>query len=91
MTHPPYTHSICPQILSACVNLNSSHFWFLVKSLSFTLFRKYLEVEKDSEEDNEWEKLFDKRTGCVFLLNGVQSYSETIRCKIFKVQDIELL
>ena len=70
---------------------NSSPFWFLVKSLSFTLFRKYLEVEKDSEEDNEWEKLFDKRTRCVFLLNGVQSYSETIRCKIFRVQDIELL
>ena len=34
---------------------NSSLFWFLVKSLSFTLFRQYLEVEKDSEEDNEWE------------------------------------
>ena len=50
-----------------------------------------MEVEKDSEEDNEWEKLFDKRTRCVFLLNGVQIYSETIRCKIFKVQDIELL
>ena len=55
------------------------------------LFRKYLEVDEDPEEDMDWEKLYDKRTRCVFLLNGVDSYSETIRSKIFRVQDMELL
>ena len=55
------------------------------------LFRKYLEVDEDPEEDMDWKNLYDKRTRCVFLLNGVDSYSETIRSKIFRVQDMELL
>ena len=62
-----------------------------MNSISFKLFRQYLEVNKDYEEENEWQNLFDKRTRCIFLLNGVDSYSESIRSKIFRVEDIELL
>ena len=68
-----------------------SFFWHAVNSISFKLFRQYLEVDKDYEEENEWQNLFDKRTRCIFLLNGVDSYSEFIRSKIFRVEDIELL
>ena len=62
-----------------------------MNSISFKLFRQYLEVDKDYEEENKWQNLFDKRTRCIFLLNGVDSYSESIRSKIFRVEDIELL
>ena len=62
-----------------------------MNSISFKLFRQYLEVDKDYEEENEWQNLFDKRTRCIFLLNSVDSYSESIRSKIFRVEDIELL
>ena len=57
----------------------------------FELFRKYLDTGKPSEDEVDWENLFDKRTRCIFLVNGVNSYSETIRLKIFLVEDIELL
>ena len=56
------------------------------------LFRKYLDTDKDFEDDEpEWQNLCDKRTRCLFLLNGVDSYIETFRLKIFLVEDIELL
>ena len=48
-------------------------------------------MENSTEEDKEWENLFDKKTRCMFLLNGVNSYSETFRSKIFSVKDMELL
>ena len=85
----PHINSIFP-FLSPCVirNLNRH----TVKSfLFFKLFRKYLEVDKDTDEEMEWVNLFDKRTRCLFLLNGVNSYSETFRSKILTVKDIELL
>ena len=50
-----------------------------------------METDKPSEDEVEWEKLFDKRTRCVFLTNGVHTYCETIRLKIFLLEDIELL
>ena len=62
-----------------------------MNSISFKLFRQYLEVDKDYEEESEWQNLFDKRTRCIFLLNVVDSYSESIRSKIFRIEDIELL
>ena len=76
--------------LSSCV-IRTANIYSVKSFLIFKLFRKYLEVDNTNEEDMEWENLFDKRTRCLFLLNGVYSYSETFRSKIFTVKDIELL
>ena len=50
-----------------------------------------METDKDYEDDIDWENLYDKRTRSLWLLNGVYSYSETFRLKIFQVEDNELL
>ena len=84
-----HIHLIFP-FLSSCVirNLNRHT---VKRFLLFKLFRKYLEVDKNNEDEMEWQNLFDKRTRCLFLLNGVNSYSETFRSKILTVKDINLL
>lgn len=57
----------------------------------FELFRKYIETDKEDEDEVDWNKIFDKRTRCLLNASGVYSSSESIRCKVLQIEDIELL
>lgn len=57
----------------------------------FELSRKYVDTDKDEEDELLLDKITDKRTRCLYLCHGVSSSAESIRCKILQVQEIELL
>ena len=48
-------------------------------------------METDKEEEVDWENIVDKRTRSIWITNGVHSSVESIRLKIFQIDDIELL